>query len=94
MNPQIVIRSETQADANAIAEVTAAAFETLAISNHTEPLIIEALRAAKALWWAIRITTQNSGSETRWGLPMRACRGSLFRYFFRWANAAWYRCLP
>ena len=49
MNPKIVIRSERDADANAIAEVTAAAFETLEISNQTEPFIIEALRAAKAL---------------------------------------------
>jgi putative acetyltransferase len=49
MNPKIVIRSERDADANAIAEVTAAAFETLEISNHTEQFIIEALRAAGAL---------------------------------------------
>jgi putative acetyltransferase len=45
----IVIRSETSADVDAISEVTAAAFETLAISNHTEQFIIAALRAAKAL---------------------------------------------
>ncbi len=49
MNPKIVIRSETEADVDAIREVTVAAFKTLAISNHTEPFIIEALRAAKAL---------------------------------------------
>jgi len=49
MNPKIVIRSETAADASAIAEVTVAAFETLAISQHTEQFIIAALRAAKAL---------------------------------------------
>ena len=49
MNPKIVIRSETDADARAIAEVTEAAFETLEISNHTEQFIIEALRAAQAL---------------------------------------------
>lgn len=49
MNPKIVIRSERDADANAIAEVTAAAFETLEISNQTEQFIIEALRAAGAL---------------------------------------------
>ncbi|MBP7070814.1 MAG: N-acetyltransferase [Methanothrix sp.] len=49
MNPKIVIRSERDSDADAIAEVTAAAFETLEISNHTEQLIIEALRAAGAL---------------------------------------------
>ena len=49
MDPKIVIRSETDADVSAIAEVTAAAFKTLAISNHTEQFIIEALRAARAL---------------------------------------------
>ena len=49
MNPKIVIRSERDADASAIAEVTAAAFETLEISNQTEQFIIEALRAAGAL---------------------------------------------
>jgi putative acetyltransferase len=36
-------------DASAITEVTVAAFKTLAISNHTELFIIEALRVAKAL---------------------------------------------
>jgi len=49
MNPKIVIRGERDSDADAIAEVTAAAFETLEISNHTEQFIIEALRAAGAL---------------------------------------------
>ena len=49
MNPRIVIRSETDADVGAIAEVTVAAFKTLEISNHTEQFIIAALRAAKAL---------------------------------------------
>ena len=49
MNPKIVIRSETDADVSAIAEVTAAAFDTLAISKHTEQFIIAALRAAGAL---------------------------------------------
>ena len=49
MNQKIVIRNERDADANAIAEVTAAAFETLEISNHTEQFIIEALRAAGAI---------------------------------------------
>jgi putative acetyltransferase len=48
MKPEIVIRPETSADIEAIAEVTRAAFETLEISNQTEPFIIEALRAAKA----------------------------------------------
>ncbi len=49
MNPKIMIRSETEADVSAISEVTAAAFKTLEISNHTEQFIIEALRAAKSL---------------------------------------------
>lgn len=44
-----LIRSETGTDAGAIAEVTAAAFKTLAISNQTEHFIVAALRAAKAL---------------------------------------------
>jgi putative acetyltransferase len=46
---EILIRSETGADVGTIAEVTAAAFETLAISNHTEQFIVAALRAAEAL---------------------------------------------
>jgi len=48
-NPGVVIRDETDADIDAITEVTIAAFRTLEISNHTEQFIIEALRAAKAL---------------------------------------------
>ena len=49
MNPKIIIRSETDTDVSAIAELTLAAFKTLEISNHTEQFIIAALRAAKAL---------------------------------------------
>jgi putative acetyltransferase len=52
MNPAIpgmVIRNETDADIDAITEVTIAVFESLEISNHTEQFIIEALRAVKAL---------------------------------------------
>jgi len=49
MDPEIVIRNETDADVGAIAEVTIAAFKTLEISNHTEQFIIEALRTAQAL---------------------------------------------
>jgi len=49
MKSEIIIRSEADADVNAITEVTVAAFKTLAISNHTEHFIIEALRAANAL---------------------------------------------
>ena len=46
MTDKVLIRSETSADVSAIAEVSAAAFKTLAISNHTEQFIIAALRAA------------------------------------------------
>jgi putative acetyltransferase len=49
MTDKVPIRSETSADVGAIAEVTAAAFRTLAISSHTEQFIIAALRAAEAL---------------------------------------------
>lgn len=49
MMQNVVIRRETDADVNAITEVTEAAFKTLEISNHTEQFIVEALRAAKAL---------------------------------------------
>ena len=49
MKDKVLIRSETSPDVSAIAEVTAAAFKTLAISGHTEQFIIAALRAAKAL---------------------------------------------
>jgi putative acetyltransferase len=49
MNPKIIIRNEIDADYDAITEVTAAAFKTLEISNHTEQFIIEALRADSAL---------------------------------------------
>ncbi len=49
MNPKVVIRNETGADASAITEVTGAAFKTLEISHHTEQFIVAALRAAGAL---------------------------------------------
>lgn len=49
MNSKTIIRDETPADVNAIAEVTIAAFRTLEISHHTEQFIVAALRAAKAL---------------------------------------------
>ncbi len=49
MKPEITIRSETGADADAITDVTIAAFKTLEISNHTEQFIVRALRAARAL---------------------------------------------
>jgi putative acetyltransferase len=46
---KIFIRKETEADIEAISEVTKAAFENLPISRHTEQFIIDALRDAKAL---------------------------------------------
>ncbi len=49
MKEEVLIRNETEADVDAIAEVTMAAFKTLAISNHTEQFIIAALRSAGAL---------------------------------------------
>ncbi len=45
----IVIRNEIKSDIKAISEITKAAFETLAISSHTEHFIIDALRDANAL---------------------------------------------
>ena len=45
----ITIRNESESDINTIEEVTKKAFETLAISNHTEEFIIKALREANAL---------------------------------------------
>lgn len=45
----IVIRNETKSDIKAISEITKAAFDTLAISGHTEQFIIDALRDANAL---------------------------------------------
>ncbi len=45
----MIIRHETASDIDAISEVTIAAFQTLAISQHTEQFIIQALRDAHAL---------------------------------------------
>ena len=45
----VLIRDEKCADFSAISDVTAAAFRTIEISNHTEQFIIEELRAAQAL---------------------------------------------
>ncbi len=49
MNPNIVIRDETQNDVCAITDVTIAAFKSLEISSHTEQFIIGALRSGNAL---------------------------------------------
>ncbi len=59
MNTKIIIRSETDADASAISEVTVAAFKTLEISNHTEQFIVLALRAAGAL--AVSLVAEMDG---------------------------------
>lgn len=45
----VLIRDETAADYDAIADVTRLAFSAMEISNHTEQFIVEALRAAEAL---------------------------------------------
>lgn len=49
MHSGIMIRREVASDVDAIANVTAAAFSALEISQHTEQFIIAALRAANAL---------------------------------------------
>jgi putative acetyltransferase len=49
MQPNIIIRDETAADADVITDVTLAAFKTLKISDLSEPGIILRLRAAGAL---------------------------------------------
>ena len=49
MIQNLLIRDENSGDFQAISDVTMAAFENLEISNHTEQLIIEALRSAHAL---------------------------------------------
>ena len=49
MHSNIVIRHETDADIDAIADVTIAAFKTLKVSNQTEQFIIAELREANAL---------------------------------------------
>jgi len=45
----MILRNETAADSEAISDLTVAAFQTLAISQHTEQFIIQALRQAHAL---------------------------------------------
>ena len=49
MNLKVIIRGETVADINTIGEITAEAFKSLDISNHTEQFIIWALRDTDAL---------------------------------------------
>lgn len=45
----LLIRDERPTDYHGISDVTATAFESMEISNHTEQFIIDALRAANAL---------------------------------------------
>lgn len=59
MNPNLIIRDETDADIDAITDVTVAAFETLEISQHTEQFIVQALRAANAL--AVSLVAEMDG---------------------------------
>ncbi|MEJ2205588.1 MAG: N-acetyltransferase [Gemmatimonadota bacterium] len=49
MDSKLMIRDETAADADVIADVTISAFEAVEISQQTEHLIISALRDAAAL---------------------------------------------
>jgi len=49
ITPNTQIRDETKDDAAVITVVTAAAFECMEVSDHTEQFIVEALRSAGAL---------------------------------------------
>jgi putative acetyltransferase len=49
MEFKMIIRNETISDSDAISKVTIDAFQNLAISNHTEQFIINALRDANVL---------------------------------------------
>jgi len=49
MVQNVLIRNEESTDFAAISQVTAAAFESMEISDHTEQFVVEALRSAKAL---------------------------------------------
>ena len=55
----VIVRDETGTDADAIADVTVAAFRPLEISSHTEQFIVAALRAAKAL--AVSLVAEADG---------------------------------
>jgi len=63
MNPQIVIRNETDADTDAIAEVTISAFRTLVVSDQTEQSIIETRRHAQALAVSLAAEVDGHGVE-------------------------------
>lgn len=49
MTQKLIVRDETADDVDAIRDVTISAFETMEISQHTEQLVISALREAEAL---------------------------------------------
>jgi len=97
MNSRIDIRTETNDDIGAIAEVTVAAFQTLAISNHTEQFIIEALRAAKALM--VSLVAESGGRVTLFlrvpGAPLsnNLCERALKKAILHRKNALFYRTL-
>ena len=55
----MILRKETDADIEAITEMTIAAFKTLPVSNQTEQFIIHALRKAGAL--AVSIVAEMDG---------------------------------
>jgi putative acetyltransferase len=55
----VTLRDETVADADAIHEVTAAAFKGVAVSRQTEPYIVAALRASGAL--AVSLVAEAEG---------------------------------
>lgn len=59
MPSTILIRDETAADYDSIAALTAAAFETMEISSHTEQFIVAALRDAGAL--AVSLVAEADG---------------------------------
>lgn len=59
LEPAIGIRDETDADIDAITELTIAAFKTLEVSDHTEQFIVAALRRAHAL--SISLVAEREG---------------------------------
>jgi predicted N-acetyltransferase YhbS len=93
MDPKIIMkiitRNEIDADVDAIAEVTGAAFMTLEISNHTEQFIIEALRADNALTVSLiaEVDGHVVGHEGYWG------RSSDSRFTKFKLSDTWLTCL-
>ncbi len=59
MTLNLLIRDEKPPDYHAISDLTAAAFESMEISNHTEQFVIDALRAAGVL--TISLVTELDG---------------------------------